>query len=96
MEYRQIIFSGHAIRQMVHRKIARNDVLEVVNNGKVIIDYPDDTPYPSCLMLGLVNDNPIHVVIASDWENRTGIVITAYIPDSKLWTEDLRSRRNKR
>jgi len=81
---------------MVHRKIARNDVLEIINNGKVIIDYPDDTPYPSCLILGLVNDNPIHVVIASDWENRTSIVITAYIPDSKLWTEDFRSRKDKK
>ena len=94
MEYSRIIFSGHAIRQMVRRRIARNDVLEVINNGKVIIDYPDDTPYPSYLMLGFVNDNPIHVVFASDWETRTAIVVTAYVPDSKLWSEDFRSRKN--
>jgi hypothetical protein len=95
MEYRQIKLSGHAIRQMVKREITKNDVLEVINNGEIVIDYPDDTPYPSYLMLGFVNDRPIHVVFASDWKNGTGIVITAYIPDSKLWTEDFKSRRNK-
>ena len=96
LKYSQIIFSGHAIRQMVQRSIAKNDVLEVIRNGEVIIDYPDDTPYPSCLMLGFVRKNPIHVVFASDWENRTGIVVTAYIPDSNVWTENFTSRRNKK
>ena len=96
MEYRQIIFSGHAIRQMVQRATAENDVLKVIRYGEVIADYPDDTPYPSSLILGFVRDNPIHVVFACDWENKTGIVVTAYIPDSNVWTEDFRSRRNKK
>jgi hypothetical protein len=93
MAYNQIIFSGHAIRQMVKREIARDDVLEVIDGGEIIIDYPDDTPYPSCLILGFVHENPIHVVCASDLENKIGIVVSAYIPDSELWTEDFKSRR---
>ena len=96
MDYDQIIFSGHAIRQMFHREIAKNDVIEVINTGLVIIDYPDDNPYPSSLILGFVNNKPIHVVFAFDKENKTGIVITAYIPDSQLWADDFRSRRNKK
>ena len=95
MKYNQIIFSGHAVRQMFHREITKNDVFEVVNNGQIIIDYPDDNPYPSCLMLGFVKDNPIHVVFAFDRENKTGIIITAYIPALKLWAEDFKSRRDK-
>jgi len=96
MRCNQIIFSGHAIRQMFHREIAKNDVLEVINNGQVIVDYPDDNPYSSCLILGFVNDSPIHVVYAFDRENKTGIVITAYIPNSRLWTEDFKLRRNQK
>ena len=93
MNYDQIIFSGHAVRQMFTREIATNDVIEVVNNGQIIVDYPDDKPYMSYLILGFVNDKPIHVVFAFDKESRTGIVVTAYIPDKRLWTEDFRTRR---
>jgi len=96
MEYSQIVFSGHAIRQMFHRGISKNEVIKVVNNEQIILDYSDDRPYPSCLMLGFVNHRPIHVVFAIDEENKTGIVVTAYIPDSKLWTEDFKLRRNKK
>jgi len=88
-----IFFSGHAIRQMFNRGIAKNDVVEVVNNGQIIIDYPEDRPFPSYLILGFVDNKPIHVVFAFEQENKTGIVITAYIPDSQLWADDFRSRR---
>lgn len=79
---------------MFHRQIAKNDVIEVINNGQIIISYADDAPYPSYLMLGFINNKPIHVVFAADEENKTGIVVTAYIPDTQLWTEDFKSRRN--
>jgi hypothetical protein len=93
MDYNQIIFSGHAIRQMFHREIAKEEVIKVVKNGEVIIDYPDDQPYPSRLMLGFIDKKPIHVVFAFDQDTKTGIVVTAYIPDSQLWTDDFKSRR---
>ena len=96
MNYNQIIFSGHAIRQMFHRALGKDDVTKVIKNGQVIVDYPDDKPYPSCLMLGFVNDTPVHVVFAFDEENKIGIVITAYTPDRQLWTEDFKSRRNEK
>jgi len=95
MRYSQIIYSGHAIRQMFKRMISKSDVLEAINRGEIIVDYPDDAPYPSYLVLGFINKSPLHVVLASDWENKTGIVVTAYVPDSKLWTDDFKSRRNK-
>ena len=80
---------------MFRRQIERKNVIEVVNGGQVIADYPDDNPYPSCLMLGFVNSKPIHVVLAFDAENKTGIIVTVYIPDSRLWSEDFSLRRDK-
>jgi hypothetical protein len=93
MDYKRIIFSGHAIRQMFARTIGKDDVLAVIRDGEVIVDYPDDKPYPSCLILGFVKNSPLHVVFAVDKENQTGIVITAYVPSSQLWTENYKSRR---
>ncbi len=95
MDYSRIIFSGHAIRQMFQRVISKDDVLAVIRSGEVIIDYPDDKPYPSYLILGFVKNSPLHVVFALDEENQIGIVITAYVPDSHLWTGDFKLRRNK-
>lgn len=93
MNFREIIFSGHAIRQMFHRELSKNDVSNVLKNGEIIIEYPDDKPYPSYLMLGFINNKPIHVVFALDKDNQVGIVVTAYVPDIKLWTTDFRTRR---
>jgi len=69
--------------------------LKVVRQGQAIIDYPDDKPYPSCLMLGFVKNNPIHVVFAIEKENQTGIGVTAYVPGVQLWSEDFKSRRTR-
>ncbi|RKY09012.1 MAG: DUF4258 domain-containing protein [Planctomycetota bacterium] len=93
MDYKRVIFSGHAIRQMFSRAISKDDVLVVIRDGEVITDYPDDKPYPSCLILGFVKNSPIHVVFTFDRETKIGIVITAYIPDLRLWTENFKSRR---
>lgn len=93
MDCEQIVFSGHAIRQMFQRGLAEDDVLAVIHKGEVIIDYPDDFPYPSYLILGYAQKTPIHVVLAMNQQQQTGIVITAYIPDKELWTDDFKNRR---
>jgi hypothetical protein len=86
-------FTGHAIRQMFLRQISDMDVRNVVNNGEVIKEYPDDKPLPSKLMLGFSEGRPIHVVLAYNAADETGYVITAYIPDTNLWTSDFKTRR---
>lgn len=95
MDYDQLLFSGHAIRQMFQREISKEDVVEVIESGQIIMKYPDDKPYPSCLMLRFVDKRPIHVVLAEDKENRRGIIVTAYVPDPRMWTNDFTSRRNR-
>lgn len=49
------------------------------------MNYPEEQPYPSRLVLGYVNDRPIHVVVAEDKSNDRCIIITAYEPDPALW-----------
>ena len=82
----KLIFRKHALQRMFQRSISTNDVRVVLDGGKCIMGYPDDTPYPSRLMLGWRGDRPIHVVAADTQENET-IVITVYEPDPELWEE---------
>lgn len=49
----QIEFSRHVSDRMFQRNITADEVIEAVYNGKIIEEYPDDYPYPSCLILGI-------------------------------------------
>ncbi len=54
MTYQKLVFRVHAIQRMFERSIQDEDVRTVLRQGEVIEAYPDDTPYPSYLMLGWV------------------------------------------
>ena len=62
--FERLTLRVHALRQMFRRRITYTEIREVIVRGVKIEDYPDDTPYPSCLVSGIVNDRPLHVVLA--------------------------------
>ncbi|MBU7584408.1 MAG: DUF4258 domain-containing protein [Nostoc sp. TH1S01] len=93
MYCQNLVFSRHAIQQMFFRRITQQEVQQVINSGEVIEENPSDTPFPSYLILDFVNGKPIHVVFSYDELSDTGYVVTAYIPDSNLWTDNFRKRR---
>jgi hypothetical protein len=51
---------------MFKRGITVNEILEGINKGIKIKDYPDEKPYPSCLILHFVDQRPIHIVISQE------------------------------
>ncbi|RLD70836.1 MAG: hypothetical protein DRJ10_19975 [Bacteroidetes bacterium] len=61
-----------------------------IKSGEIINEYPNDKPYPSFLILGLVDKKPIHVVTA--YYRKTCIVITAYWPDETQWENDFKTK----
>lgn len=93
MDCDSIKFSRHAIERMFTRGIGEPDVLEILLHGEMVEEYPDDTPYPSMLLLGWCNNKPLHLVAARDDESGTCIVITTYIPDTAHWGEDFKTRK---
>jgi hypothetical protein len=90
---RKLLFLPHAVRQMLRpsRFISTREVRQVIENGSIIEDYPDDPRGHSCLMLGLgVEGRPIHVVCAPRDDYLA--VITAYIPEAGEWSNDFKRR----
>lgn len=58
------------------RCISRKDVVNCLQNGEIIEDYPTDFPHPSCLVFGNTLDNKIiHVVTFS-----TCVIIVKNVP----------------
>ena len=80
---------------MVQRNIAVTDVHEVLATGEVIEVYPDDTPYPSRLVLGWRGNRPVHVVAADNTDIDETIIITAYEPGADQWETGFRRRRRQ-
>ena len=82
-----IFFSGHAMIRMFQRSIGQAEVKEVIQSGEIVVEYPDDEPFPSRLMLGLSVGRTLHVVVAFDDRTKTCYIITAYDPDPALWNK---------
>jgi Domain of unknown function (DUF4258) len=65
----------------------------IISEGEVITSYPDDTPYPSVLLLGFHQGRSVHVVVARDTSTLLCYMVTVYHPDSKLWSADFKTPR---
>ena len=92
LELGSIEWRKHALERMLERDISRFEVKEALKYGEVIEIYETDTPFASALFF-YVNDKPIHVVASLDEDTKTIFVITAYVPDTIHFYDDLKQRR---
>ncbi len=87
-----VFVTEHAAERYRQRGIRTRDVRVAVENGEIIEQYPEDYPFPSCLICGKdENDNYIHVCMSD--EGTTSRIITAYYPDKDKWEEDYKTRK---
>jgi len=76
----------------MQRNISTDDIIRVLMDGEIIEQYPDDYPYPSCLVNGqALHKQPLHVVCG--FGNNELWIITAYRPDAVEWAPDFKARR---
>lgn len=90
MDSNEVKFSGHAVQRMFGRNMAKVAIMAIINAGEIIQHYPSNM---SVLMLGFVGNRPLHVVVARLTEGGICLVVTTYVPDPRLWSDDYRSRR---
>lgn len=87
-----IVISLHGQLRLNERNITVDDVINAINNGEIIEQYPEDFPFPSCLVLGIsINNDYIHVVVSMDAGKI--YLITAYKPGLDKWESDLKTRK---
>lgn len=88
---KRMLFLPHATKQMsrVDRMISPSDVKKCIFKGSIIEEYLDDARGKSCLVCH-INGRAIHVVCSPKDEYLA--IVTAYIPDPKLWSEDFTKR----
>ncbi len=87
-----IRWTDHVMKRLLLRGISQADVLQAVYSGEIIENYPDDYPYPSCLLLESDTvGKPLHVVCGRGPEEIW--IITVYHPDPEEWESDLKTRK---
>ncbi len=84
-----IRWTGHVLKRLLQRGISQASVIQAILSGEIIEQYPDDYPYPSCLLLG--GTPPLHVVCGHGPDEVW--MITAYYPDTAEWENDLKTRK---
>ena len=92
MRNEKITYRLHAVKRMFERKISAEEVRYVLETGESIEEYPDDTPYPSRLILGCYKGRIIHIVAANNRLDEEIIVITLYEPDPSEWDQECKKR----
>ena len=89
-EYR---LSNHAQKCCDERIIFLEEVIAVILGGEVIECYPDDKPYPICLIVGRVRSGvPLYVLCAV---NELVHIMTVHWLDPQKWL-DPKTRREKK
>ena len=89
----RVQITDHADEEAQADCLSFDEILASVLSGEVIEDYPDDGPYPSCLIYGnTFSGEPVHSVWAYNDENGWAVLITIYRPDPERWL-DWRTRR---
>jgi hypothetical protein len=91
----RIRITDHADEEAEGDNLIFDEIYFSVLNGEVIENYPNDKPYPSCLIYGQTfSGDPVHSVWAFNEQTQWTVLITAYRPDPTRWI-NWRKRRKK-
>ncbi|MCD6297132.1 MAG: DUF4258 domain-containing protein [Deltaproteobacteria bacterium] len=78
--------TDHADEEAFDDALTYEEIYSSVIQGEIIEDYPNDKPYPSCLIMGKnFSGEPIHSVWAYNSRNEWAVLITVYRPDPERW-----------
>lgn len=83
----------HAYERMRQRDVSVSDLEKLVLNGEIIESYSGDRPFPSCLILGMVQNRPLHAVVSYNKSNDKSYIITVYEPDRDEFEDDFKTRK---
>jgi hypothetical protein len=83
----------HAQKRMDQRGITLDELKEIFMNGAIVEEYPDDKPYPSCLIMGRIRGGfPLYAVVGVE---KIIHVITVHWLDPSKWL-DPKTRRERK
>ena len=84
---KRVRITDHADEEASEDKLKYEEIYNSVLQGEIIESYPEDKPYPSCLVLGMnFRGEPVPSVWAHNGETLWAVLIAVYRPDPERWT----------
>jgi hypothetical protein len=82
----KVRITDHADEEAHADALSMEEILASVAEGEILERYPDDRPYPSCLLLGMTpTGEPVHTVWAYNADSGWAVLVTVYRPDPNRW-----------
>ena len=89
---RAVQYTAHILSRLEERGIFASDVRHCIMTGQIIEQYPEDYPYPSCLVSGEDADGQaLHTVVGIGGGHIW--LITAYRPNPARWKDGYSKRK---
>ena len=90
----RVRITEHADEEATSDKLTYEEVYFSVFKGRIIEEYPEDKPYPSCLVYGKTfSGDPVHSVWAYNTDTQWAVLITVYRPDPERWIDWVQRRK---
>jgi len=89
---KKVKWTTHIVKRLQERGIEPSDVKNCIFNGEIIEQYPEDYPFPSCLVYGTALSGKLIHTVAGMGDGYLW-VITAYFPTTEKWNDDLKTRK---
>lgn len=84
----RVRITDHVDEEAMNDGLSCNEIIDSIPTGEIIEQYPEDKPYPSCLILSKNRkDEPIHSVWAYNHVTSASALITVYRPDPDQWID---------
>jgi hypothetical protein len=88
----QFVISTHADQEAADEKIDIAEIRDAILNDEMLEQYADTGRGESCLILGFVDERPIHVICG--WRRESLVIITVYVPKLPKFQDPWTRRRS--
>jgi len=92
----KILWSVHAVKKLRMEGLRKVYVEASLKTCVLIEDYSQEgRPLPDCLVLGFIDKEPVHIVVAIDVDFDRILIVTVYRPLNERWEDDWKTRKKK-